>query len=186
MYSDPDSDSASDPDETQQVPCVSSEFTKVELARVRSVVAEAAIPSWMERPPANLGEASHGKLKADLIRELFTIFLPLTLCDIWGSTASNRNAELLQNFAHVVKFTTLFYSYRASNNMANAFHDNYLSYLQSKARLFPSVPSVPNHHVALHLRDVMKYFGPLVMASEYVYEAAIGAFQSVNTNSRFG
>jgi len=57
-------------------------------------------PTWMTSVPSNLGEASHGKLKADQWRVLGTTHLPLALIRLWGlgnteSPRSRRCREIL-------------------------------------------------------------------------------------------
>ncbi|KAL1711156.1 hypothetical protein EV121DRAFT_266279 [Schizophyllum commune] len=68
-----DHDSDSDEEDTDFVPSAPSEsdvfaFTPDELASIRQGIRDIMRPSSMERPPVNLGEASHGKLKAQLLK----------------------------------------------------------------------------------------------------------------------
>ncbi|PPR04345.1 hypothetical protein CVT24_013201, partial [Panaeolus cyanescens] len=77
-------------------------FTLVQLTTIRTCIANTVIPSWVERPPRNLGEASHGKLKADTWLSLFSVFLPLIIPEIWGDA---KYSELRHNFYNVVACT---------------------------------------------------------------------------------
>jgi hypothetical protein len=62
----PDSDSNSsdsgDEDNLWKANCT---FTITELNMIHACISEAVVPSWIERPPWNLGEKAHGKLKPD-------------------------------------------------------------------------------------------------------------------------
>ena len=82
LESDNESDDASgdNNDDSLTAACI---FTKDELGAIRMCLSESIIPSWLERPPTNLGEKSHGKLKADQWLQLFSVFLPLILPEIW-------------------------------------------------------------------------------------------------------
>jgi hypothetical protein len=73
------------------------------MSRVRSGLAAVTVPSWLERPPTNLGEKRHGKLKADTWRILFTVFLPLILPELWhDASTESRSKLLLENFHFLV------------------------------------------------------------------------------------
>lgn len=58
-------------------------FTEEQLRQIQSCIASIIIPTWVQRPPTNLGEKSHGKLKAHEYLTLFTVMLPLVLAEIW-------------------------------------------------------------------------------------------------------
>jgi len=81
------------------------------MSRIRSGLAAVTIPSWLERPPTNLGEKSHGKLKADMWRILFTVFLPLILPELWHDASMpdqlDHSKLLLENFHSLVYCTNI-------------------------------------------------------------------------------
>ncbi|TBU36142.1 hypothetical protein BD309DRAFT_846198, partial [Dichomitus squalens] len=57
--------------------------TSEALQKVREVIVNATLPSWIERPPSNFGSAGHGKLKADEWRTVCTIHMMLALVCLW-------------------------------------------------------------------------------------------------------
>ncbi|KAK7031907.1 hypothetical protein R3P38DRAFT_2774377 [Favolaschia claudopus] len=58
-------------------------FDAEAMAKIHAGLAAVRIPSWIDRPPTNLGEKAHGKLKADNWLVLITIFFPLILPEMW-------------------------------------------------------------------------------------------------------
>jgi hypothetical protein len=51
-------------------------FTETKLQAIKDCIHDNTLPTWIQRPPTNLGEPSHGKLKAQKYLTLFTcIFL---------------------------------------------------------------------------------------------------------------
>jgi len=152
------------------------------LSKIHECIAGANIPTWIARPPRNLGEKSHGKLKADQWLTLFTIFLPLILPEIWLASRKTHDAALLNNFYDLVKCTNIVCSYSASNFSADDYLYHYIKYRQSSKTLFPGVTTRPNHHYAMHNAELMKFWGPLPMISEFPYEQHNGTLQKIKTN----
>jgi hypothetical protein len=142
-------------------------FDAEALSKIHACISHATIPSWVERPPTNLGGKSHGKLKADHWLTLFTIFLPLVLPEIWLSSSFKRH---LDNFHDLVTCTNIVCSYTISSASADQYHDHYIKYCASSKLLFPNVNTRPNHHYAMHNVDMMKFWGPLIKISEFAYE----------------
>lgn len=178
---DPDSDSDSD-NEANTTLQASSIFDSTALAQIHACIDSTAIPTWVERPPRNLGEKAHGKLKADQWLTLISIFLPMVLPEIWLSTGTARDLDLLDNFHDLVLCTNIVCSYTASNIAADNYLHHYIRYRQSSATLFPGVHSRPNHHFAMHNTELMKFWGPLSLLSELPYEQHNGALQKIKTN----
>ena len=56
-----------------------------EMKHLRSDISNMIIPSWLTSIPTNLGEANHGKLKADQWRTLGVTYLPVSLIRLWDS-----------------------------------------------------------------------------------------------------
>ena len=181
----PDEESDSDDDgdfdsEAWQATCI---FTAAELSNIRTCLADTVIPSWLEHPPTNLGEKSHGKLKADHWFLLFSVFLPLVLPEIWASDSSSpHHTALLENFHDLVTCTNIIGSYSTSSLSADDYLHHYIKYRESSKVLFPNINTRPNHHYAMHNGDLLKFWGPLVKLGEFSYERHNGAFQKIKTN----
>jgi hypothetical protein len=159
-----------------------SVFDSTELAFIRNGLADVVIPSWVARPPTNLGESSHGKLKADQWLILFTVFLPIILPELWLSSQVKWKGDLLVNFHHLVTCTNIVCSHRTSNTDADIYLNHYTQYRQTAKDIFPRSHSRPNHHYAMHNGELMKFWGPLMNVSEHPYESHNGTLQRIKTN----
>ncbi len=161
-----------------------SVFDEQAIKDLRAAISDVFLPTWLDRPPANLGEASHGKLKADTYFVLFTVILPLHLVEFW--TAAPRQARMLRNFCDLVTCTNIACAYSASDVGSRKFEEHYQSYSKSSVALFPSCRTVPNHHYAYHIPEQQLYWGPLMRLSEFAFERQNGLLQKLNTNSHLG
>jgi hypothetical protein len=166
-------------EEAWKTKCV---FDTSALSKIHACLSDAVIPAWIERPPTNLGEKSHGKLKADHWLTLFTIFLPLVLPELWDSSSNKSHAALLDNFHDLVTCTNIVCSYSVSSALADKYLDHYIKYCTSSKIIFPHVNTRPNHHYAMHNADLMKFWGPLIKVSEFAYERHNGILQKIKTN----
>jgi hypothetical protein len=175
---DPDSDS----DEEATKPGESCIFTAAQLAFIRACIADVVLPTWMARPPKNLGEKSHGKLKADNWFVLFTVHLLVALVELWGVSSDARQRQLLGNFANLVTCTNIVCSFSVTDAQADEYTTCYVRYRQTLRSLFPGMRSVPNLHYAMHNGPQMKFWGPLMAVSEFAYEQHNGTLQKIKTN----
>ena len=152
------------------------------MSRIRSGLAAVTVPSWLERPPTNLGEKSHGKLKADTWRILFTVFLPLILPELWHGTLDNRSNLLLENFHLLVYCTNIVCSNIVTSDMPELYAQHYHAYLLTSKQLFPHAKPRPNHHYAMHNAEQLRFWGPLPQVSEFFGERQNGELQDIKTN----
>lgn len=58
-------------------------FSKDQINIIRQCIQGVTLPTWAQRPPTNLGEHSHGKLKAHEYLTLFTTIFPLIIPELW-------------------------------------------------------------------------------------------------------
>jgi hypothetical protein len=158
-------------------------FSDTQLLEIRNAVKEIILPTWVARLPENLGEESHGKLKAQEYLSLFTIILPLVLPELW-SDEDSHHLRLLESFHHLVSATNIIASFTTSNTMADKYTYHYTLYRQSIQELFPQFPSKPNHHYAMHNGDLLKFWGPLTKLSEFAGERTNGMMQRTKTSRR--
>jgi len=149
---------------------------------IHECINDAVVPTWITRPPRNLGEKSHGKLTADQWYTLFTIFLPMVLPELWLASGDHRDSELLDNFHDLVICTNIVGSYTTSNAAADDYLRHYIRYRETSKTLFPMVAMQPNHHYAMHNTELMKFWGPLPRLSEFPYEQHNGTLQKIKTN----
>ncbi|EAU88650.2 hypothetical protein CC1G_01023 [Coprinopsis cinerea okayama7 len=158
-------------------------FSKSQLAAIRECIAATSIPSWVDRPPTNLGETSHGKLKADQWLSLFLIFFPLCLPEIWSFPLTQQSEQLLQNFYQLTTCTIILSAYSTSDEYADSYTSFYKDYRHSSKQLFPHIATRPNHHYAMHNGMLLKFWGPLIQISEFPFERHNGELQRVKTNN---
>ena len=178
-----DSDEDEDPDYKDIEPDNVFNFTSEELGAIRLCIQEVALPTWVARPPTNLGEASHGKLKADEYLVLFTVILPHVLPVLWWNKG-NKEHQLFDSFYHLITSINIICSFSTSDVEADAYMEAYVKYRKSIQDLFPYYPSKPNHHYAMHNGKLLKFWGPLATLSEFPGERLNGLMQKVKTSHR--
>jgi hypothetical protein len=175
-----------DLDEADAKPGAQCIFSAAQLGLIRDCIGDVVVPTWLARPPRNLGNASHGKLKADTWFVLFTVHLLIALPEMWGRSKDIRHRLFLGNFLLLVVCTNIVCSFSTSNEDADQYTANYVKYRQTLRHLFPNMTSVPNHHYAMHNGPQLKFWGPLMGVSEFPYERHNGTFQKVPKNNHMG
>ena len=124
-------------------------------------------PSWLTSVPVQLGNACHRKLKANQWRVLGTVFLPSSLIQLWqtsnlkGNGQTTRRAQFLDVTLSLLSAVAIALSHTTSHSHADAMQQHLLDYLCRLKELFPSYKLHPNHHMALHLPEYIKLYGPV-------------------------
>lgn len=180
-----DNDGSEEDPDFFAVPEGAFKFTKDQVEAIRECIGDVMLPSWVERPPCNLGEAKHGKLKAHHFLILFTVIFPLIIPELWfnGDEVEQRR---LDNFCHLVASVNLIASYSTSNADADLFREHYRSYIASRRYVYPDFHFLPNHHYAEHYPEQLKLWGPLSTLSEFPGERLNGELANISTNNHFG
>ena len=159
-------------------------FTGRVLEEIRKDISTVHIPSWLERPPANVGSAATGKLKADHWRTLCTVHMVITLGRLWGRASSSVNEKAaLENFMHLVAAVDLATRRTMFRERAMAFDEHIEAYLLGIRSLYDA-QLVPNHHLSLHLKKCLFLFGPTHGWWAYPFERYNGMLQRLKTNRR--
>jgi len=161
-------------------------FDSEEIEFIRQAIADMIFPGWFDCPPSNIGQKSHGKLKAIHWYNLFCRCFPHSLIEMWTKSPSPRRSELLQNYCDAAISSNYVSSFTTSPLLADLFLDHFVAYRQSLQSLWPNSASVPNHHYAMHLSAQMKFWGPPMLLSEFPFESAIGVAQDISTNGHYG
>ena len=148
-------------------------------------------PTWMTSVPSNLGEATHGKLKADQWHALGTTYLPLSLIRLWGLTntgspRSRRCREILNLTMSLLSAVTVASSHSMSPALANSYLQHMQAYLAGLKEVFTEYGFHPNHHIALHLHQYLLRFGPVHGWWTFPFERMIGMLQCMPTNGKIG
>jgi hypothetical protein len=166
-------------------------FTTGEMQSIWSDIRELLKPTWMTSVPSNLGEAAHGKLKADQWRALGTTYLPLSIIRLWGlanddSPRSRRCQEILNTTMSLVSAVAIATSRSMSVALANSYLQHMQAYLAGLKVLFPGYGLHPNHHLALHLHQYLILFGPVHAWWTFPFERMIGMVQRMPTSGKIG
>ncbi|KLO03997.1 hypothetical protein SCHPADRAFT_841149 [Schizopora paradoxa] len=162
-----------------------SGVTKEELASIRQWISDTIRPRWYASLPKNLGEAGHGKLKADQWRSALEFDIPVSAAQLWGDPSSPRH-DLFRCtilLAMAIRFAT---SHKTSEQHISRYTHYMQEYLELLTKLDPTLRLHPNHHNALHLGDHLRRFGPMHGWWMYPFERVIGRLQKSNTNFKIG
>lgn len=167
--------------------------TAKELKHIHKFLSETTRPSWHTPPPKNLGEASHGTLKADQLRSSIEFDVPAAIAQIWDHKCqeSGNERELRQKkLVHATMLLAMAIcwatSYRTSTLHAAQYMKCMVEYLNTLKELYPNLPWRPNHHTALHIGPFLLLFGPMHGWWMFVFERLIGKLQKINTNYKLG
>ena len=145
------------------------------------------LPSVISPVPREVGSPSAGKLTADQWRTFCTVHLLVSLVRLWGSDSSgSRRSQILDNFLHLVAFTNLLHMRTLTPERIKHIENENLIYLEGLRTLYPSHSLVPKHHMALHLPDMLRDFGPVHAWRTFAFERLNQIFQNVLTNSLLG
>ncbi|THU85981.1 hypothetical protein K435DRAFT_822265 [Dendrothele bispora CBS 962.96] len=157
-------------------------FSSDELELIQKCIRNVNLPTYVQRPPGNLGEKAHGKLKADNYFTLFAVIFPLIIPTFWHLTGDDYKRSLLENFYHLVASTNIISSFSTSPHEADQYMVHYTAYRRGIHELFPTYQDKPNHHYAMHNGEILKYWGPVAALSEFAGERMNGVMQNINTN----
>jgi hypothetical protein len=155
------------------------------LEQLDQVILDTTLPTWLTRPPLNVGSAKLGKLKADVWRTLGTVHLVIMLIRLWsGQDATQRQKEYLENFlalATAIRWAT---ARHTSEYHIKNFEEQIQKYFATLLKIFAKDKLVPNHHASLHLGEFMRSLGPVHGWWTFLFERFNGIIQRQNTNNQ--
>jgi hypothetical protein len=162
------------------------------MTELHSDIEQMVTPSWLTSVPANLGQPSHGKLKSDQWRTLGTTYLPITLIRLWDQLNEDNDSrsadrkKLLSVTLSLVSAVIIASSRTTSSEKADLYLTHMQKYLSGLRELFPHYNFRPNHHMALHLSECIKLYGPVHAWWTFPFERLIGLLQRIPTNFQNG
>ena len=163
------------------------------MQHVQSIIKETTIPSWVRSVPRNFGETKAGTLKADEWRTLATIYLPLALVSLWGEGSAHQLHEVkahlravLDNTMALVSAIRIACSRTMTHSCITAYRSCILTWLSTLPVALPAAKPVPNCHMACHIYDYLKLFGPVRSWWCFPFERLIGHLQHLPINHKFG
>jgi len=159
---------------------------------VKSVIADTDVPSWVSLVPHNYGDTTAGTLKADEWQTLGTIYLPIALISLCGSeelSSGTNNVSAQQVLMHsmlLVSAVILAMKHTVTQERMTAYQENIIAYIEGILCLYLGVNVRTNHHVAIHIYDFLKLFGPVKSWWCFPFECLIGFLQHLNHNHIMG
>jgi Transposase family tnp2 len=167
--------------------------TPAVMQRIRDVIEHTATPSWINSVPYNFGDAAAGPLKADEWRTMSTIYLPLALISLWGDGTSHPSTDISVKLRHVLDHTmalvsavTLACLRTMSQARATAYRNYIIFYIRELQNLHPEATRRTNQHMAMHIYDFLRLFGPVHSWWCFPFERLIGQLQRMTSNHKYG
>ncbi|KAJ4492192.1 hypothetical protein C8J55DRAFT_556633 [Lentinula edodes] len=161
------------------------------LQTVQKAIREISVPSWIVRPPSDMGLQQAGTLKADHWRVLFNIHLPLALISMWGKgspSAVDNAAEMvpvLETSMHLTCVSILMTRNSLSPKTRDQFRSSLREHILGLKQIFPGF-ILPTHHLAFHIYDFMESFSTVCNWWGFPFERLIGKVQRMPTNHKIG
>ncbi|KDR68198.1 hypothetical protein GALMADRAFT_78901 [Galerina marginata CBS 339.88] len=163
------------------------------MDHIRAVIRDMATPSWLPSVPRNFGLPAAGTLKADEWRTLATVYLPVALISTWGegSIHSSQSVALslrqaLDHTMALVSAITLACMRTMTEARSNAYLTHMKFWLHNLTVLHPDTKPRVNCHMALHIFDFLRLFGPVRSWWCFPFERLIGQLQRLPHNHKFG
>jgi Domain of unknown function (DUF4218) len=157
------------------------------LSEIRDDMAKTTTPTWMVRGPSNIGNAGHGKLKADQWRTVCTVNFVITLIRIWGQVGSTpTQEEILRNFLALVTAVRWATMRSTSEERIAIVEEQLQIYLTTLVKIYSTKVLKPKFHLALHLPELLRAFGPVHGWWCFPFERYNGILQRKNKNNKRG
>lgn len=169
--------------------------TQEVLNRIRAVISDMDTPAWLPSVPRNYGLAAAGTLKADEWRTMATVYFPIALVSMWGEGSVHRSEEISKSARLILDHTMLLVSAISLACMRTTtaariqdYQDLMLAWLSQLKTVHPNpdVTHKSNGHMAVHISDFLRLFGPVRSWWCFPFERLIGQMQRFNHNHKFG
>ncbi len=155
------------------------------MAAIQEDIARVVLPSWVRAGPKRFGTVKHGKLSADEWRSICIVHLPVTLIRLWAD-GSSRHKEMLDNYMDLVGVVEIGGMMRCSEAHIKRYEQLVLRYLGALKKLYKEGSITPNHHIAYHIGEFMRKFGPVHSWRAFAFERFNYLLQNLSTNMHFG
>jgi hypothetical protein len=136
--------------------------------------------------PANFGAAAAGTPKADEWRSIFTIYLPLALITLSAQYDTPGLASTVENTMDLVCALIAGCKRWMSESRSDYYLASISRYIDGLNRLYPDIQLNSIHHMAFHIFDFLRLFGPVQSWWCFPFERLIGRLQRTTHNHRFG
>jgi len=176
---------------TTETPTSQKIATPEVMKRIQDVIANTTTPSWLNSVPYNFGDAAAGPLKADEWRTMTTVYIPLALISLWGDDGTSRPATA--KFSHILDHTMALVSAVSvaclrtmTEACRSAFRRCMAMWVSSLQKIHTGSNNRVNGHMALHIYDFLRLFGPVRSWWCFPFERLIGQLRRLPTNHIFG
>ena len=155
-------------------------------------IAATVWPCWHAAPPHNLGQVSHGKLKADEWRSCFEFNIPVSLLQIktWHNSSATEVDSYREKLVHSTFLLATAIRWATSHHMSDTHIEEYTktmkNYLKMLKELRPTQCFHPNHINTLLVGDYLRLYGPVQSWWMFPFERVIGDLQRISTNNKPG
>jgi hypothetical protein len=163
------------------------------MSRIRQVIRETEVPSWLNSVSHNYGDAKAGAVKADEWRNLSTIFLPIALISLWGEGTSHPSPAIAARVRRILNHTMLLVSavslacMRTMTSGRSAAYLEYMTrYIHNFLDIHVDIKPRSNMHMAMHIPHFLCLFGPVRSWWCFPFERLIGQIQRLLSNHKFG
>lgn len=157
------------------------------LSAVTGDMEKTVLPRWVDRAPAAVGQKKQGKLSADQWRSLCSIHLVITLIRLWGHLPpESRWHRMLANFLDLVLAVELGSLMTTSPRHISVYEKVITRYLVTLKELYKEVNIVPNFHLALHVPDFLRLWGPSPQLRGFGWERLNRTLKNIKSNLQFG
>ncbi|PPQ89924.1 hypothetical protein CVT25_009725 [Psilocybe cyanescens] len=163
------------------------------MDRIRAVVKETSTPSWLPSVPYNFGDAAAGTLKADEWRTMATVYLPIALISVWSTgtshplpSASAATKKVLDHTMALVSAVSLACRRTMTQFRMDAYRDHLTFWYSNLCQLHPESSYRVNAHMAFHVYDFLRLFGPVRSWWCFPFERLIGILQRLPHNHKHG
>lgn len=161
-------------------------LTVSDLVDLQETIQSAVTPTWMTRPPKNVGMKSAGTPKASEWFSLYTVYMVLsTIPDMYHSEDPNRQA-ICESIIQACEITNITASRRFSHDDGDQLAStlkNYRTHLQLR---WLDISVKRNLHFAQHIPKITRLFGPPSYTAGWVGERMNGVLIKVPKNYHLG
>ncbi|CAH7690786.1 hypothetical protein PPACK8108_LOCUS26232 [Phakopsora pachyrhizi] len=135
----------------------------------------------MHLPPANLGNAAHGKLQSADWIILFTTIIPFAI-----PLLENLDKTVIKNIFDLVIISEIILNYKTSEQAVENYYKHLVSYQVGLQKLRPDLSPTPNQHMAFHIPLQHANFGPSSSLACWQFEQFNGILQKTPNNGKLG
>lgn len=167
--------------------------TRSVLQRIQEVIRDMDTPSWLRSVPSNFGSAAAGSLKADEWRTMGTVYLPIALVSLWGEGTAHPSPSIASSLRRTLDHTmalvcavSLACMRTMTESRMIAYRNYIVSWLEDLKVIHSKARSTVNAHMAIHIYDFLRLFGPVRSWWCFPFERLIGQLQRLPSNHKFG